>query len=142
MHPSAAPGTRAAFAQLALEGANAARIADMTVAQWHNVQAVLSPIIGQPGVAALFKRSLYLTRTEHPCLATLYVGALQPDEFAALRGALAQETDFNAAAASDALCQTFQDLLTNLIGASLTERLLQTAWNPPSSGDAVRDISP
>ena len=56
-----------------------------------------------------------------------------------MRAALSQQTAANAAAAHDAMLQTFQDLLDNLIGRSLTQRLLQAVWDQPSSGDAVQD---
>jgi hypothetical protein len=142
---------QAAFAQLANEGADAARIADLSVATWREVDAALSPIIGQRGVAALYKRSLYLTRAEHPCLATPYEGDGLLGEFAGLQTALSRQSSSSAAAANGALLQTFHDLLARLIGAALTDQLLGAILknSPPRkpasdnpSGHAAQDTSP
>lgn len=99
----------------------------------------LSPIIGQAGVDALFKRSLYLTRSAHSCLATVMEDKAHPDELAALQAVLAQQTRAAAVAANVALLQNFQDLLAFLIGLSLTERLLRPVWDKSSSGQAAQD---
>lgn len=130
---------QATLARLAAEGANAGQIANTAVSTWRGVDAALSPIIGQRGVAALYKRSLHLTRRDHPWLAAVYDAASQADEFAALQEALVQQTSSNAAIASDTLLQTFCDLLTILIGESLAERLLRPVWETSTSGDAAQD---
>jgi hypothetical protein len=132
------------FVQLAARDADASRIAEAAVAQWSNIDAALSPIIGQSGVAALFKRSLRLTGVNYPCLHALSESTLRPGDHAGLRAALSQETAFDAAAASDALQRTFHELLANLIGDSLAERLLRSAWNLPSieNGHAAREPAP
>lgn len=127
---------------MALGGANAGQIADASVAVWRAVDGALSPIVGRRGIAALYKRSLHLVLTDYPWLAAAYEDALQPAEFAALRAALLLQTAQNAAAAHDATLQAFRDLLDNLIGRSLTQRLLQTVGDQPSSGEAVQDKSP
>lgn len=132
------------FVQLAAGDANASRIAEAAVAQWRDVDAALSPIIGPSGVAALFRRSLHLTGVNYPCLHTLSESTLQPGVYAGLHVALAQETVFDAAAASDALLRTFHDLLANLIGNSLAERLLKSVRRHPSiaNGHAAREPMP
>ena len=122
-------------------GADALRIAEMAVSIWVDIGMTLSPIIGQPGVAALLKRSIYLTRSAHPCLAAVLEDKAQPDELLALQGVLAHQTSATAVAANVALLQTFQDLLTSLIGLSLTERLLLPVRGKPSSGQAVQDTA-
>lgn len=129
--------------RLANAGADAGHIANEAVSMWRDVDAALSPIIGQRGVAALFRRSVSLIRPEHAWLAAVQEGAAQPDDdFAALRSTLSQQTSSNAVAANNALLQKFVDLLTNLIGESLTERLLRSVWDNPSSDGAVQEISP
>jgi hypothetical protein len=50
-------------------------------------------------------------------------------DFDALQANLAQQSSDIAAAASGALFQSFHDLLTTLIGGSLTERLLRSSWD-------------
>ena len=135
----------AASAQQA-EGADAAQIADLSVSTWRAVDAALSPVIGQRGVAALYKRSLYLIRADHPCLSAVYEGELGPGEFAGLHTALSGQSSSDAAAANGALLRAFHDLLAHLIGASLTGQLLRSvlhhsAFDNPSSGHAVQDTS-
>jgi hypothetical protein len=121
----------------AASGADAGKIADTAVEAWTAIDSALSPIVGTRGVAALYSRSVHLAVPDHPWLAAANEGALQPGDFASLRAALSLQPEANAAAAHDAILQTFQDLLNNLIGQSLTQRLLQTARShlqavPPS----------
>lgn len=122
-------------------GADALRIAEMAVAIWKDISIALSPIIGQPGVVALFKRSIHLTHSAHPFLAAVLEDKTEPDEFIAMQGVLAQQASATAVAANVALLLSFQDLLTSLIGLSLTERLLLPVWEKPSSGPAVQDTT-
>jgi len=133
---------RAPLAPLARDGASAEHIANAARSMWRDVDAALSPIIGQRGVAALYKRSLDLTRTDHHCLAAVYDAASERDGFVALQAALGEQESSCAAVANDALLQRFCSLLTGLIGASLTERLLQAVWDKHTSGDAARGTSP
>lgn len=55
-------------AQRAGDEADAARIADAIVALWEQLESALAPIIGRRGVAALYKRSLYLAAAAYPWL--------------------------------------------------------------------------
>jgi hypothetical protein len=64
------------------------------------------------------------------------------DAYANLRDALARHSASTAGQAQAALLQTFHDLLSSLIGASLTERLLRSAAAFPPSGDAAQDSTP
>jgi len=127
---------------LAAESGDARRIADAAVAVWRAVDAALYPVIGQRGSSALYKRSLHLASAHYPWLEAAYGGALEPGDFASLAAALAQQTPVQAAAAQDALLQTFHDLLADLIGRSLTQRLLQAVWDSSSKGPAVQDTTP
>ena len=124
-----------------MEGANVTQIADGAVAIWRAVDKALSPVIGQRGSAALYERSLHLAQAEYLWLGAAYQGAAEPGGFAALRAALVQQTPEQAAAAQDFLLHTFINLLTDLIGTSLTRRLLQSAWDLPSNGHSVEDKS-
>lgn len=124
------------------KGASAPLVADTAVSTWQRIAVALAPIIGQAGVGALLKRSLYLVRADHAFLAAAYEDTLDPGDLGALHAVLSQQTGADAAAAHTALLQTFHDLLTSLIGGSLTERLLRPVWDDPSSGDAVQDTLP
>jgi hypothetical protein len=79
-------------------------------------------------VAALFKRSLHLASRAHPCLAVNQEGVQAPMDLAALGTVLAQQGSGSAAAAGRTHLQVFYKLLTDLVGPSLTEQLLGTAW--------------
>jgi hypothetical protein len=92
--------------------------------------------------AALFKRSIYLTRALHPCLAPIAESAPDPGELAALQAVLASQSPPDALSANAALLQTFHDLLTSLIGTSLTERLLRPVWDKTSIDAAADDTIP
>jgi hypothetical protein len=98
-------------------------------------------VIGQRGSAALYQRALHLARAHYSWLAACE-GAGERGEFDALRSALSTQPPEHAAAAHDSLLQTFIDLLADLIGESLTQRLLQAAWESPARGHAVKDTSP
>jgi hypothetical protein len=126
------------LAPLASGGADAGQIAEASVAIWGAIDRALSPVIGQRGSIALYRRTLHLVRSDYLWLATAYEAAADRGEFEALRSALMQQTPEHAAAAHDSMLQTFLDL----IGESLTHRLLQAAWEPPSSGHAAQDTSP
>lgn len=135
-----AQGIQAMFVRLAAESADAVRISEIAVSIWGGVGVALSPIIGQTGFAALFKRSVYLTRNTHPCLSVVNEGASPTTgELAVLQVVLAQQDNVEAVAVNAALLQNFHELLISLIGASLSERLLRTVWDTPSSGDAVQE---
>lgn len=124
-------------------GADPQGIADAAVAVWAAIDEALSPVIGPRGNSALYKRSLHLARVQHPWLALAYEGAVQPGDYSALRSALAQQSATEASQAHDALLRIFHDLLADLIGRSLTRRLLQAAWSSHSyDGNAVQDDSP
>lgn len=136
---SEARAGQATLAHLAAEGANAERIAGLAVSTWRDIHAALSPIIGRQGVSALYGRSLHLTHAAHPCLTVVHESALRPGEFDGLQTALSGQAGPTAAAAHDALLQTFHDLLIRLIGGSLTERLLRSVRHTPSSDHAAQD---
>jgi hypothetical protein len=129
------------IARLATADGNAERIADAAVSAWRDVDAALSPVIGQRGVAALYKRSLYLTQAAHACLAPVHEGEILPGDFSALRAALSQQTTQDAAAGHGALLQAFYDLLSNLVGASLTEQLLRSVLDKLSDGNGTQDTT-
>lgn len=134
MLPNGAQRIEAALAQKIAAGASPASIAESACTVWRGITAALSPIIGIQGVAALFKRSLHLTRAEHPALTAVYAAASDPGDYSALQQALASSpTSAGAAAANGALLMHFQKLLSGLIGESLTERLLKPATDIPST---------
>lgn len=128
---------RARVAQISQAGEDVGSVADAAVSLWRDMSDALSPIIGPRGVAALYKRSLYLTRDDYPWLAAAHEGVVPQVDYELLHKALVQQAGPHAAAANAALLQAFYDLLRSLIGEPLTERLLRSLWNNLSSGPAV-----
>lgn len=103
------------------------------------------PIIGPRGVAALGQRSLHLASVAHPWLAARQPGGPATLDSALLVSLLALRSREDAAAATDTFLRTFLELLTNLIGGSLTERLLRTVLGPPdtpTNSASVQDPKP
>ena len=123
------------------DDADAGQIADAMVATWQAVDAVLAPILGSRGVAALYQRSIFLTRGAHAWLAPLQDGVDGRIDPAKLKAAFAQQTRADARAGGHALMQAFHQLLASLVGTSLTERLLHPVWSAPSIS-ASQDTSP
>jgi hypothetical protein len=131
----------AALARRVEQGAQAAQIATMIVRAWGEIDIALSPIIGQRAVAALYKRCLYLTETAYPWPVGMHDGIQTAVDLAPLESLLAQRGSAESAARGGALLQTFCDLLTSLLGPSLTERLLHSVWANLLSGPPAQDTS-
>lgn len=113
-------------------------VADAAVARWESIVDALTPVLGQRGVAALYRRTLNVAGRSHPCLLQAHEDT-EPVCFEQLRKALAQQSANQAAAATDASIQTFHELLNSLIGTPLTQRLLGSLWSPTFSGSPVQD---
>lgn len=132
---------KATLLRLVAEGASSRQIADTAVLKWLELDAVLSPIIGQNGVAALYNRSIHSVQITYPWLVAAHESDVEYGDFATLRSALTKKTSAEASAANLALYQAFYNTLISLIGAPLTDRLLESISDEPSSGDAVQDPS-
>lgn len=115
----------------AAQEAAIARVAERAVATWEAVDARLSATLGSKAVAALYCRSLYLTRTEHPWLVAAFEGGSTATIFDSLKSAVLRQTIGHANAALTALMQTFRDQLVRLLGESLTGRLLEPVGTQP-----------
>ena len=122
----------ASLAQAVENGASAAEIAAAIFSMLEAITAVLAPIIGRGGVDALFKRSLHLAGGSHPWLAQASKGVLTALELAGLKTVFAEQSSTDAAAGGILFLQTFQDLLSKLVGPSLTERLVGPILADPS----------
>jgi hypothetical protein len=132
----------AALARSVGTGAEAGGIADAIVSTWREIALALGPIIGRGGVAALYRRSLYLASTAHPWLSSAYEGIDTPMDLTALKLVLVQQGSAGAAAGGGVLLQTFHDLVLSLVGASLTEQLLGNVWALPAPLVPIRESTP
>jgi hypothetical protein len=96
---------------------------------WHSLALHLSPLIGESGFAALYGRTGRLLAQQHGWL-TVSPSSQQLDAlFRTLKEDLARAEPAQAALANEALLMTFTRLLSDLIGAALTTRLIDSAWN-------------
>jgi hypothetical protein len=124
-------GVAAFVNHLAESGANSQQIAETVTETCHAVIAALTPIIGGKGAAAMYGRSLHLAGHTYSWLVAEREGPTT--DVATLTALLARQTSADAAAGGASLLRTFYELLSSLIGPSLTERLLRSAWAPFSN---------
>ena len=95
---------------------------------WDHVAAQLAPVIGQRGVDALLGRALHLTSKTFPWPFMAEGRGRVAEPLATFLARLEAREASATAEASRALLMTFTDLLGNLIGAPLSERLLAPVW--------------
>lgn len=111
------------------DGASAAGIADHHLLPWRALAEHLSPLIGDSGFAALYGRTARLLAGRYEWLTA---GPARPPLdalFQTLSENLRGAEPALAVEANTALLLTFTGLLSDLIGAALTTRLLDAAWN-------------
>lgn len=124
---------------LSRNAATAGQIAKSIVSTWHDIDVALRPIIGQRGVVLLYKRSLHLACPTHPWLAGAQNITQDAMDLMALDEVFTRQDSAQAATAGGVLLQTFHQLLSSLIGSSLTEQLLRPVWVDFSSGPPAHD---
>ena len=118
---------------------DASAIAEATASTWRQMTALLTPVIGARGVDVIFRRALSLTSKVFPWLA---IGEEHGDSAALLVSLKVQLAGRDTATATEVACTlmvTFIELLTTLIGKSLTARMLSPVWVsplPPSEQEA------
>lgn len=122
--------------------ADIARIAQAIISTLRDMDVALTPIIGQQGVAALYRRSLHLCASTHPRLARTYDRVPPGMDLTALKSVIVEQSETDALFFGEVLLTTFYELLTTLIGPSLTERLLRGMWEPSLSDTPSQEISP
>lgn len=138
MHERPNEAIRRTLLRWAGDSPDSSAIAEAALLTWSRVSGRLEPVIGIRGVDALFDRALHLTCKTYPWLATANIedDAVTPGmppltNLTNLRLRLADREPKLAEEAGHILLVTFTVLLANLIGESLTERLLAPVWSPP-----------
>lgn len=129
-----------AFADHVRLGKDAEQTIDIVMRSWKEIDRVMRTIIGKGGIDALFHRSIEITAVAYPWLAAASSDAQSVMDLDALRATLLKQETGHFAAASDALLLHFYQLLTNLIGLSLTDRLLRPVLDPLLNSAAAKDI--
>lgn len=109
---------------------DATRTARAAVATWHEVDKVLTPLLGARGVTALYRRSLRANVADYPWLRAADESGQAVIRFQALQSALSQQPRQVAAAASVALMASFRDELIEFVGEPMAGRLLRAVADP------------
>lgn len=94
---------------------------------WRSLARHLSPLIGESGFCALYGRANRLVQPEHSWLASPAASKSVEGLIASLGDAFATVGAATAHAANAALLNQFTQLLSDLIGEALTNRLLHSA---------------
>lgn len=102
-----------------------------------DLTAILAPLISSAGVQALWGRAFDLAQREYPAEVRRGDGDNSPadEPFARVSFWLERQVPSAATDAAAAMFATFAELLTTLIGESLTTRYLEKAW-PDGFSDA------
>ncbi len=119
------------LAHRAGDAPDASTVVEATASTWRQVAALLTPVIGERGVDVIFKRALSLMSKAFPWLD---FGEENGDSAALLESLRLQLAGRDTATAAEAGCTlivTFIEILTTLIGESLTERLVSPVWPSP-----------
>lgn len=132
----------ASLAQRVGPDADSAGIAQAIISTLQDMDTALTPIIGQQGVAALFRRSLHLYVGHQACLVGSGDRVLACQAPAALKSLLIEQSEADALFFGEVLLMTYYELLTTLIGPSLTARLLRDVWKPSLSDTSAQENSP
>jgi hypothetical protein len=133
---------------LALEagpGANAPAIAAACRRLCEHFAQQFSPLIGDAGVAAIFDRSLHLSRRNVPELApprTSSKSDMRDAPFVLLEAFLEQQEPALATEAAVAVLAMAGELLASFIGEGLTTRLLREAWPDDFAADDAEETIP
>jgi len=109
---------------------------DVAVDLWERLAVKLISIIGDGGFQSLYARSIHLTSIHFSWLARSVQSSAADSRFVGLKASLERRESAEASEASIALLITFIDILTLLIGDSLTASILRSAW-----GDDALDIA-
>ena len=139
MHIDETDGISAHLGGLAASGSSSDRVADSVGSALRAIEQALAPIVGQRGVAALYKRSLHLARSSFPWLPNAQASLPTAMDVGPLTTALAARPAGDAALAGASVIREFRALLTTLIGHSLAERLLRSVWAAFLSSPPAQD---
>ena len=118
---------------------NPEAILDLIMRSWKEIDQALRPIIGRGGIEALFHRSAEITAEAYPWL-TLSSESQPEMDLVTLCRVLSQQDAVHIGGAGDSLLLHFYCLLADLIGFSLTDRLLRPVLDPLLNGMATKDI--
>ena len=108
---------------------SSAEVVAAVIDLWESLSTQIISIIGEGGFNSLYARSLFLTQSTYPWLATDALSSQTVQRFAELRISFEAQTPELTSAANSQLLFTFTDILASLIGEQLTTRILSSAWS-------------
>jgi hypothetical protein len=120
---------------------NPEEIARLLTARFRMISQALGPVIGNGGVTALFERSFYVAGGAHPWVSDFRDHAEHAGDFASIEALFAARTAREATQAGVLIVDQFCDLLGEMVGYSLSERLLRpvlmrSVGNPAAKGNS------
>jgi len=104
------------------------KIADAAILLWEQMAGQIISIVGESGFNSLYARSLFITHSTYPWLASDSSTPPPEHRFAGLKKSLAGQTLAQASEANSLLLLNFTDILASLIGEQLTITILRSAW--------------
>lgn len=114
-------------------------VAACVVGTWQRIDRDLAPVVGPAGVAALYRRSLHVCARRHVALDPALGPATRTLDLEPLRAALLGQDAAQAAAIGADLLQTFHEILSRMVGPSLTERLTRSVWTDTAGDEPAED---
>ena len=116
-------------------------VADGAIDYWSRMATQIILIVGDAGFDSLYARSVFLSQTRYPWLATSSGAAQTAPRFADLKTSLEAQTPALAREANSLLLITFTDILASLVGGPLTARILESAWDIDIQGTADKELT-
>lgn len=104
------------------------KVANAAINLWEPMAAQIISIVGEGGFNSLYARSVFLTQSTFPWLATSLLSPQTDHRFAELKMSLEGQSPSQAIEANSLLLITFTDILASLIGEQLTTSILRSAW--------------
>jgi hypothetical protein len=115
-------------------------IADRALWSWQQVALHLVPLIGDVGFQSLYARTVHLTLPYFDGLTPVKQSESFDILFQKLKEDLESLVPGEAVRASNILLATFTELLSTLIGESLTSRILRSAWTKEPGDENAQEI--
>jgi hypothetical protein len=95
---------------------------------WGQIAFQLTPLVGVSGFLTLYGRALHLSGASCPGLSALGQGKAVNALLQALKDDLGALDERNAERCASVLLNTFADLVASMIGESMMDQILRSAW--------------
>ena len=119
--------------------ADARAIADRVLWSWERMAFHLTPLIGEGGFQSLYLRAIHMALPECPRITLLKHCKSTDDLFQKLREDLNFLDAVTTELCSSVLLNKFIELVSSMIGDSLTGQILHSAWDDPSSQGSTQE---